>query len=87
MFVYQRETPPIIGSLSNDDSNENGNKPIGLYWPNNNFVRTLRFLYISLPSLHGLKMPNFTWPYFNGLYGEAQPERGTSFFRLIYLKG
>ena len=50
---------------------------------NNNFGRELRFLYISLLSLHdyNLKMPNLTWPYFNGLYGEAQSERGTSFFR------
>ena len=32
---------PAKGSLSNDegDSNENGNKPIGLDWQNNNFAR------------------------------------------------
>ena len=30
---------------------------------NNNFARALRFLYISLPSLHDyhVKMPNFTF--------------------------
>ena len=33
------------GSLSNDDGidgNENGKKPIGLYWQNNNFARASR---------------------------------------------
>ena len=31
---------PAKGSLSNDegDNNENGNKPIGLDWQNNNFA-------------------------------------------------
>ena len=35
----------ILGSLSNDDGdgNENGNKPIGLDWQNNNFARASRF--------------------------------------------
>ena len=31
----------ILGSLSND-GNENSNKPIGLDWQNNNFVRASR---------------------------------------------
>ena len=33
------------GSLSNDegDNNENGKKPIGLDWQNNNFARVSRF--------------------------------------------
>ena len=32
---------PAKGSLSNDegDNKENGNKPIGLDWQNNNFAR------------------------------------------------
>ena len=55
----------VTGSLNNGDSdgNENGNKPIGLDWQNNNFARASRFLYISLPSLHDydVKMPNFTF--------------------------
>ena len=33
----------IIGSLSNDDSNETGKKAIGLDWQNNNFARPSRF--------------------------------------------
>ena len=53
-----------IGSLRNDhgDSNENGDKAIGLDKQTNNFARASRFLYISLPSLHDydVKMPNFT---------------------------
>ena len=28
-----------LRSLSNDDGNENGKKPIGLDWQNNNFAR------------------------------------------------
>ena len=36
---------PTKGSLSNDkgDNNENGNKPTGLDWQNNNFARASRF--------------------------------------------
>ena len=36
---------PAKGSLSNDegDNNENGKKPIGLDWQNNNFARVSRF--------------------------------------------
>ena len=34
------------GSVSNDDGdgNENGKKPVGLDWKNNNFARVSRFL-------------------------------------------
>ena len=32
-----------IGSISNGDGNENGKKPIGLDWQNNNFARATRF--------------------------------------------
>ena len=32
-----------IGSLSNDDGNENGKKAIGLEWQNNNFARAAHF--------------------------------------------
>ena len=34
---------PLLGSLSNDDINENGKKAIGLDWQNNNFARASRF--------------------------------------------
>ena len=33
----------ILGSLSNDDDNENGKKAIGLDWQNNNFARASGF--------------------------------------------
>ena len=35
----------VTGNLSNGDSdgNENGKKPIGLDWQNNNFARASRF--------------------------------------------
>ena len=35
----------MLGSLRNDDGkgNENGKKPIGFDWQNNNFARALRF--------------------------------------------
>ena len=35
----------MLGSLHNDDGkgNENGKKPIGLDWQNNNFARASRF--------------------------------------------
>ena len=32
-----------MGSLSNNDGNEKGRKPIGLLWQNNNFARASRF--------------------------------------------
>ena len=57
----------LLGSFKNDkdDSNSNVIKAIGIrtYYPNSNFARATRFLYISLPSLHDydLKLPNFTF--------------------------
>ena len=38
--LWQR---PLLGSLSNDDVNENGKKAKGLDWQNNNFARASRF--------------------------------------------
>ena len=53
----------VIGSLSNNDSNnsENGKKTIGLDWQNNISARHHSFLYISLPLWHDyyVKLPNF----------------------------
>ena len=53
----------VIGSLSNNDSNnsENGKKTIGLDWQNNSSARHHSFLYISLPLWHDyyVKLPNF----------------------------
>ena len=42
---------------------ESKKKSNSLTRQNNNFARALRFLYISLPSLHDyhVKMPNFTF--------------------------
>ena len=67
-----------IGGVSNNDGdvNENDKKAIGLDWQNNNSTRALRFLDISLPSLHNLdvNMPNFTF------CGGRERKRTTFFF-------
>ena len=51
LFHFSRCFPVVrdditLRSLSNDDGdgNENGKKPIGLDWKNNNFARASRFL-------------------------------------------
>ena len=48
------------GSLSNDegDNKENGNKPIGLDWQNNNFARASRFFVHFLAVVARLQREN-----------------------------
>ena len=52
-----------LGELSNDDGdgNENGKKPVGLDWQNNNFARASRFLY-SPTSISGHPQDFENWP-------------------------
>ena len=52
-----------LGELSNDDGdgNENGKKPVGLDWQNNNFARASRFLY-SPTSISGHPRDFEKWP-------------------------
>ena len=49
----------MIGSLSNDDINENGKKAVVLDWQSNSLFCT----FFSLLSVHdyNVKMPNFTF--------------------------
>ena len=51
---------PAKGSLSNDegDNNENGKKPIGLDWQNNNFARASRFFVHFLAVVARLQREN-----------------------------
>ena len=47
----------VIGNSSNDDGDgiENGKKPIGLDWQNNNFARAPRFFVHSLAVITRLR--------------------------------
>ena len=51
---------PAKGSLSNDegDNNENGDKPIGLDWQNNNLARASHFFVHFLAVVAGLQREN-----------------------------
>ena len=51
---------PAKGSLSNDegDNNENGNKPTGLDWQNNNFARVSSFFVHFLAFVARLQREN-----------------------------
>ena len=55
----------LTGCLCNEDGNDNGKcqKSNRLNRQNNNFACAIRFLYISLLSLHDydIKLPNFTF--------------------------
>ena len=57
-----------LGSLGNDDGNENGKKTISLISKTTTLHVQHAFFYIPLPSLHDydVKMPNFTY------YGERK---------------
>ena len=63
--ILKEEEVFSVGSFSKDDGdgNEDGKKPTGLDWQNNNFARAARFLYIPLPSLYdyNVEVPNFTF--------------------------